>query len=245
MAGKKKFYTVRRGKQTGVFLKWDGPGGAKEQVSGFQGAEYRGFETRLEAEYYLQTGRLLPASEAGAAENEEGGDAGYSLDLATGKVVIFTDGASSGNPGPGGYGVVLLYGKERRELSAGFRCTTNNRMELTACIAALQTLKRKSSVVIYSDSRYVVSAVQQGWARRWQANDWHRAPAASGQVFKAENVDLWQVMLELLAQHEVEFRWVKGHASSRENERCDRLAVAAAKKPNLPADPGFPVTACR
>jgi ribonuclease HI len=149
-------------------------------------------------------------------------------------VEIYTDGACLGNPGPGGYGVVLLFGEHRRELSGGFRLTTNNRMELLAVIKGLEALKEVCQVTLYSDSKYVVDAVTQGWARRWQANGWMRNKRE-----RAINPDLWETLLPLCQQHRVDFRWVKGHAGVPENERCDRLAVAAAQQPDLPADHGY------
>ncbi|MEE4195853.1 MAG: ribonuclease HI [Anaerolineae bacterium] len=149
-------------------------------------------------------------------------------------VTIYTDGACSGNPGPGGYGTILIAGRNRKELSAGFRRTTNNRMELMAVIVGLQALKRSCQVELYSDSKYVVDAISKGWAQRWQANHWKR-----NKKDKALNIDLWKQLLPLLEKHEVSLHWVKGHASDAENNRADRLAVEASRKPNLPADKGF------
>jgi ribonuclease HI len=149
-------------------------------------------------------------------------------------VTIYTDGSSIGNPGPGGWGAVLLAQGHRKELSGGYRLTTNNRMELMAVIESLRALKRPCAVTLYSDSKYVVDAVNQGWAQRWRANRWKR-----GKQGKALNPDLWETLLDLLEIHQVTFVWVKGHADTVENERCDRLAVAAARKPNLPVDTGY------
>lgn len=146
-------------------------------------------------------------------------------------VEIFTDGACSGNPGPGGYGVILRSDNKIKELSAGYRQTTNNRMELRVVIAGLEALKEKCAIKIYSDSKYIVDAVQQGWARRWQRNNWYR-----NKKEKALNPDLWQNLLDLIDHHRVEFIWVKGHAGHAENERCDELAVAAAAGENLLED---------
>jgi ribonuclease HI len=155
--------------------------------------------------------------------------------MATSKqVTIYTDGACLGNPGPGGYGVVLLYGDHRKELSGGYRLTTNNRMELTAVIKGLAALKTPCAVELFSDSEYVVNAVEKGWARRWQANGWYRP---NKQL--AENRDLWQELLRLCDKHRVRFKWIKGHAGHVENERCDQLAFQAARLPNLPADKGY------
>jgi len=149
-------------------------------------------------------------------------------------VVIYTDGACLGNPGPGGYGVVLLYGKHRKELSGGFRLTTNNRMELYAVIAGLEALKARCSVKLYCDSQYVVRAMREGWALKWRARGWRRNKKA-----KAVNPDLWGRLLDAASQHEVEFLWVKGHAGNPENERCDQLAQSAAIGMNLPLDEGY------
>lgn len=150
------------------------------------------------------------------------------------QVQIHTDGACLGNPGPGGYGVVLRMGDHERELSGGFRLTTNNRMELLAVIKGLETLTRPCRVVLYSDSRYVVDAMEKGWAVKWRANRWQRNKRE-----RAVNPDLWARLLDLCATHDVEFRWVRGHSGVADNERCDRLAVAAAKQSGLPDDPGY------
>ena len=144
------------------------------------------------------------------------------------RVEIFTDGACSGNPGPGGYGVVLRSGNHTRELSAGYKKTTNNRMELRAVIAGLSALREKCHVKIFSDSKYIVDAVRNGWAKRWQENNWYR-----NKKEKALNPDLWNEVLHLIGQHKVEFYWVRGHAGHPENERCDKLAVTAAAGKNL------------
>ena len=149
-------------------------------------------------------------------------------------VIVHTDGACTGNPGPGGYGAVLAHGDNRRELSGGYRRTTNNRMELMGPIKSLEALKESCRVTLYSDSRYVVDAVEKGWAKRWQANGWMR-----NKKEPAINPDLWKQLLALCEQHDVEFRWVRGHAGNPENERCDQLAVQAAQQSNLPIDKGY------
>ena len=138
------------------------------------------------------------------------------------QVTIYTDGACSGNPGHGGYGVVLLYQGARRELSAGYQRTTNNRMEALAVIRGLEALKEPCAVDLYSDSKYVVDAMKLGWAKKWQKNGWKR-----NKTEKASNVDLWERILELCNTHQVTFHWVKGHADNVENERCDQLAREA------------------
>jgi ribonuclease HI len=147
------------------------------------------------------------------------------------KVTIYTDGACIGNPGPGGYGVVLLYAEHRRELSGGCQHTTNNRMELLAAIRGLEALKESCEVRLLSDSQYVVNGIMQGWARKWRANGWRR-----NKNDFAENRDLWEQLLQLCEKHRVVLEWVRGHAGNSENERCDQLAVAAAHASNLAVD---------
>ena len=143
------------------------------------------------------------------------------------EIELYTDGAAQGNPGRGGYGVVLRAGKHYKELSQGFRLTTNNRMELMAVIAGLEQIKKPGSrVTVYSDSKYVVDAVEKSWIIGWQRKNFH----------KVKNPDLWKRFLMVLKQHQVKFVWVKGHAGHIENERCDRLAVAAAESGNLLID---------
>ena len=149
-------------------------------------------------------------------------------------VIIYTDGACIGNPGPGGYGVVLLYQNHRKELSGGFRKTTNNRMEIMAAIMGLEALREKCRVMLCSDSEYLVKAMSKGWVRRWRANGWKR-----NKKDRALNPDLWERLLQLCEHHEVEFRWVMGHAGNAGNARCDELAVQAAQQPNLPIDGGY------
>jgi ribonuclease HI len=150
------------------------------------------------------------------------------------RVTIYTDGACIGNPGPGGYGVVLLYGNHRKELSGGFRLTTNNRMELTAVIVGLQALKTRCTVTLYSDSEYVVTSMQAGLPQRWRARGWRR-----GKRGKALNSDLWERLLFLCSEHSVTFEWVRGHSGNPENERCDQLSQDAARQAGLPADTGY------
>jgi ribonuclease HI len=149
-------------------------------------------------------------------------------------ILIFTDGACLGNPGPGGYGVVLLYGARRREICGGFRQTTNNRMELMAAIVGLETLRYRCAVTIYTDSQYVAESIMKGWAARWRANNWKR-----NEKDRALNPDLWERLLDLCDQHDVRFEWLRGHAGNTENEHCDHLAVSAAQGKELPADEGY------
>jgi ribonuclease HI len=143
-------------------------------------------------------------------------------------ITIYTDGACIGNPGPGGYAAIVIVEKTKKEIFGGFRLTTNNRMELMAAIVALGSLPEKSPVTLYSDSSYLVNGMEQGWAKKWRAKDWKKG--------KAENVDLWERLLELSEHHAVQFKWVMGHASNPYNNRCDYLSVQAAKGKNLPAD---------
>lgn len=141
------------------------------------------------------------------------------------KVEIFTDGACKGNPGPGGWGAILRYKGVEKEISGGEADTTNNRMELTAVIKALELLKEPCEVTLYTDSQYVANALTLGWAKKWKANGWMR-----NKKEKALNPELWDRLLTLYDTHEIEIIWVKGHAGHPENERCDRLAVAQAEK---------------
>ncbi|MBR5432485.1 MAG: ribonuclease HI [Bacteroidales bacterium] len=145
-------------------------------------------------------------------------------------IYLYTDGAASGNPGPGGYGVVLKCGDLRKEMSGGFALTTNNRMELLAVIKGFEAIRWENAVVeVWSDSSYVVKAVNEGWLDKWVLKDFR----------KVKNPDLWQRFLELYRRHRVTFHWLKGHAGHPENERCDRLAVAAYQAEGLPEDTGY------
>jgi ribonuclease HI len=146
------------------------------------------------------------------------------------EITIYTDGASSGNPGPGGYGIVLISGKHRLEKSEGFRLTTNNRMELLAVIAGLEALKKQgSNVVVYTDSRYVADAVEKGWVFQWESKAFK----------KKKNPDLWLRFLKIYRKHNVRFVWIKGHDNNPENELCDRMAVEASKENDLSEDTGY------
>jgi ribonuclease HI len=147
------------------------------------------------------------------------------------ELIIYTDGSSRGNPGPGGYGAILQWGSKGKELSAGFRRTTNNRMELMAVIAALEALNREGlNIKIYSDSQYVVKAVEEGWLTNWIATNFKGGK---------KNRDLWMRFYELSKKHRIRFNWVRGHADNPLNNRCDELATAAADGSNLLVDEGF------
>ena len=150
-----------------------------------------------------------------------------------GEITIYTDGASRGNPGPGGYGVVLISGKHRLEKSEGFKITTNNRMELLGVIAGLEALKIPGSkVVVYTDSKYVADSVEKGWVFQWESKAFK----------KKKNPDLWIRFLKVYRQHKVRFVWIKGHSNNIENERCDQLAVQASSEKGLQEDSGYSVT---
>lgn len=248
---KKKYYAVARGQVPGIYENWTGPDGALAQVSGFPGAQYKGFYSLEEAEEWLREilGDGMPKQKSfhfpgfeedvkpakKQAKKEQGNHLDIARDLEKGIVVMYTDGGCLDNPGPGGYGVVLLSGKKRKELSGGFRHTTNNRMELTACIEGLKSLKIPCTVKLFSDSQYVVNGIVKGWARRWKQKGWMRRADQP-----AENADLWAQLLDLCDKHNVEFNWVRGHAGNPENERCDELAGAAARdKKNLSPDTAY------
>lgn len=245
---KNKYYAVRVGREPGIYRTWDE---CKAQVDGYVNAQYKGFTSHEDAKEYLGLAKTnksssgKPAAERPAKtlfNNER--QAGYGDDEARAReiletpdglkhVVIYTDGACLGNPGPGGYGVVLLHDKHRKEFSRGYRLTTNNRMEILACIVGLQALKDSCAVTLYSDSQYVVNTMTKGWARRWKQNNWKR---------KNENVpnaDLWEKMLELYDRHKIRFNWVRGHAGNKENERCDQLAREAALGFEMAIDAGY------
>lgn len=146
------------------------------------------------------------------------------------KISIYTDGAASGNPGPGGFGVVMIYGDLRKEISEGFRLTTNNRMELLAVIRGLEAIRwDNSEVVVFSDSKYVTEAINQGWLFGWEKKGFKNK----------KNPDLWKKLLPLYRKHRVNFQWVKGHAGNVENSRCDELAVQASMGKNLHEDIGY------
>ncbi len=146
------------------------------------------------------------------------------------QIIVYTDGSSRGNPGPGGLGVIMKSGKLRKEISQGFRLTTNNRMELMAVIVALEAIKSDGyEIIIHSDSKYVVDAVREGWVWAWEKKGFKNK----------KNPDLWKRFLPLFRKYKIKFKWVKGHAGNPENERCDELAVKAAGEPHLREDTGY------
>jgi ribonuclease HI len=235
MAEKKsKFYAVRSGREPGIYRTWDE---CKAQVDGYAKAEYKSFSSLQDAEAYLN-GAMTPrrvSKPAPEVESEPLPVQGSLLgepepDVGLKRVVIYADGSCLNNPGRGGYGVVMLYDGHREELSGGFRLTTNNRMEILACIVALQSLKARCAVTLYSDSQYVVNSIEKGWAKSWRKGGWVRKGV------EVPNADLWARLLDLCEQHQVSFRWVRGHAGNVENERCDFLARQAALSDKLAVD---------
>ncbi len=218
----KKFYSVLVGRKPGVYTQWFGSNGANAQIKGFPKARYKGFATRIEAQEWLKNPSVVPKKHKKQSEN-------YSVD----KTVIYTDGGCLNNPGPGGYGIVAYVKGEKIELSGGFALTTNNRMELMACIVAIETFK-PADAILYSDSKYVVDGITKGWALKWESNGWKKS---NGDL--ALNIDLWKRLLDLTSKYSVEFKWVKGHAQNQGNERCDVLANLAIKKGNLSKDTGY------
>ena len=232
---KKKYYAVAVGRTPGIYGQWFGEAGAQVQVIGFQGAIYKGFATYEEARAFMDAPRTRPKpakkTRGRSRASSAGGPAAASPTADGDRIVIYTDGSSLGNPGPGGYGVVIPSVGGKQELSGGFRRTTNNRMELLACIVGLEQFQEPSAVALYSDSRYVVDGITKGWAEGWRSKNWRKSNGD-----RALNTDLWQRLLDLCARHDVQFVWVKGHAGNPGNERCDQLAVQAASEADLPPD---------
>lgn len=237
MAGKKKYYAVAVGKVPGIYTQWFGANGAEVQVRGFAGAVYKGFATLSEAERFMKSPPSKRRRRTATGKNVSKPNKKLTKKSAPkqidekGKIVIYTDGGALNNPGPGGYGVVIANGTKRKELSKGFRLTTNNRMELLACIEGLKAVKKPSDIILYSDSKYVVDGITKGWAKKWRANGWMRTKKEP-----AINPDLWDKLLNLCNKHDVTFSWVKGHAGIEGNERCDTLATRSAAKANLAID---------
>ncbi len=225
----KKVYAVAKGRKPGIYNNWPA---AQAQIEGFPGAVYKGFPSIKEAEEWMKSpvyGKSASASNTTKSIESE------STMPQSGEVSIYSDGGCSGNPGPGGYGVVQIYGDQKKELSGGFRLTTNNRMELMGVIVALQNLEYKDIPVrIFTDSSYVVNGITKGWAKSWRKNNWIKSDKKP-----AVNPDLWSELLDLLEPLKFTFVWVKGHAGHSYNERCDELAVSASKGKNLPADEGY------
>ncbi|MFH2066535.1 MAG: ribonuclease HI [Pseudomonadota bacterium] len=226
----KKFYAVAKGLKPGIYQTWFGADGAEAQVKGIQGARFKGFPTRKEAEEWIAS----PETQASRPKPEKIKPVPVS-NRPEADIVIYTDGSALNNPGPGGYGVVIQYqGKMIQELSEGFQRTTNNRMELLACIMGLRYFQEKKAITLYSDSKYVVDGITKKWAQGWRKRGWKKSNGEN-----ALNPDLWEQLLSLTEYHQVDFRWVKGHAGNPGNERCDVLANTEAAKSGQPIDKGY------
>ncbi len=227
MAGK-KYYAVAVGRSSGIYTDW---ATAEKQVKGFAAAKFKSFPTRTEAEAWLEN-PVYQKKERQKKSRQEAGSAPAPFSSDPEVIVVYTDGGSINNPGPGGYGMVIETDGERREFSGGFRHTTNNRMEMMSAIVALRKLQNcGKKIILYSDSSYLVNGIKKGWAKKWRSRGWRKS---DGQPVL--NVDLWQELLALQDDVEVSFNWVKGHAGNELNERCDRLAVAAARQSDMMAD---------
>ena len=234
-----KSYAIFKGHKPGIYTSWSD---ASEQVKGFKGAKYKSFAKRDEAVQWLRE-CVLAATEA-VDENlidlikshkmKADRIASAMGDRTEDRIIIYTDGGASPNPGRGGYGVVLKKGVLRKELSAGYQLTTNNRMEMLGVIVALEAIKEPSEIILHTDSKYVVDSVTKRWVYGWQKRGWKKSDGK-----QAVNIDLWKRMLPLLKVHKVEFKWVKGHAGNIENERCDILVGKARKAPVLLHDLGY------
>lgn len=212
----KKFYAVAKGRKPGIYENWPD---AQAQVSGFQGAVYKGFKTRSEAEGWM----LSPSYESGKAKSKTASATPEAASaIPDNALLIYSDGGALGNPGVGAYGVVIIDGDDSRELKRGFLHTTNNRMELLGCIMGLADVSELTPpdrpIVVTTDSSYVVNGISKGWARGWKARGWRKADGKP-----ALNPDLWDRLLDLTEGRQVVFKWVKGHAGHPENERCDAL----------------------
>ena len=226
----KKFYAIAAGRKPGIYTAWPE---AQAQVKGFPQARFKGFATREAAEAWINgSHQAAPGRTAGRSKPQR--PSAPPPVRREGGVEIYTDGGALNNPGPGGYGVVQIYAGQKKEITGGFRLTTNNRMELMGCIMALRQLEyRDQPIALHSDSSYVVNGINKGWARNWRRNGWIKSDKKP-----ALNQDLWAELLDLTENLDIVFIWVKGHAGNPLNERCDELAVGSAHGANLPIDRG-------
>ncbi len=234
---KKKYYAVAAGRTCGIFTDWPT---AEAQVKGFAGARYKSFASEEEARAWLDDPvyRGREGKRPLAESAPQSASPPYQSPPKQNEILIYTDGGCLNNPGPGGYGIIIEADGEQWEISGGFRLTTNNRMELMAAIVALEELQGgRRRIHLYSDSSYLVNAVEKGWAQKWRKNGWIKGDGKA-----ALNSDLWQRLLGLLEGLEVAFHWVKGHAGHEQNERCDRLAVGCARQQGLPVDEQYELT---
>lgn len=237
---KRKWYAIRCGRVPGIYTSWPE---AEKQVKGFPKARFKGFATREEAEAWLSgdsdrntgtVGQMRKKRESNPQSRRLQQSITENAAAKAG-VIIHTDGGALNNPGPGGYGVVIQRAGKVQELCCGYRLTTNNRMELLAAIVALRELKDSSQpIALFSDSSYVVNGMRKGWAKNWRKKGWRKADGKP-----VLNQDLWVELLELTEKLPVTFHWVKGHAGNPMNERCDKLAVGAARGRDLLIDKGY------
>lgn len=225
---KKKWYGVAVGKKPGIYETWFGKGGAHEQIEGFKGARYKGFASYEEAEAFVDGSFKVSPKKASGLPPESVPDENT--------IIVYTDGGAINNPGPGGYGAVIIYGEDKiEELSGGKRHTTNNRMEMLAAIKALEFLNGESKkIILHTDSSYVVNAINKGWLSSWKKRGWKKADGKD-----VLNQDLWVRMSQTLEKINVEFVWVKGHAGLKYNERCDELANSNARMGSSEIDHWF------
>jgi len=226
---KKKFYAIAKGKKPGIYTDWPT---AEAQVKGFGGARFKGFPSRAQAEAWLKD----PGTPAKKGSSKKKKVQAYKKPkLSADCIEIYTDGGAIGNPGPGGYGAVIVDNGEKKELHGGYRHTTNNRMELMACIKGISALPQTDRpVALFSDSSYVVNGISKGWAKGWRKRGWKKSDGNP-----AINPDLWAQLLELTENLKISFYWVKGHAGHPLNERCDELAVQSARGNELIEDKGY------
>jgi ribonuclease HI len=224
---KKKFYAVACGKKPGIYTSWPE---AEAQVKGFGGAKYKGFPSHQEAEAWManpQWGQKIKSQKKKVTHEHP-----VSVE---GRTEIYSDGGAINNPGPGGYGVVVLENNEARELTGGYLHTTNNRMELMGCIQGIEALASHTKpVALFSDSKYVVNGISKGWAKGWRKRGWLKSDGNP-----ALNSDLWGRLLDLIDGLDITFHWVKGHTGHPLNERCDQLAVQSARGSNQVEDKGY------
>ena len=221
---KQKFYVVWEGVTPGVYTSWTD---CQLQIKGYEGAKYKSFDTREEAERALATSPYAYIGKNAKKKSEKVSSETLPACVIDNSLAV--DAACSGNPGPGGWGAILRFrtGEKvyEKEISGGEAGTTNNRMELTGLLEALRQLKEPCDIDLYSDSQYVINGLEKGWAKGWRKRGWKKADKSP-----ALNPDLWAPLLEESEKHVIHYHWLKGHAGHPENERCDRLAVEQSKK---------------
>ncbi|PIE74740.1 MAG: ribonuclease HI [Deltaproteobacteria bacterium] len=224
--GQKKWYAVRKGYKTGIYKSWFGEDGAKKQVDGYKGAQYKGFTNINDAENFMSGKSGLSVSHKNSENSHH---------INENMIIVYTDGGCINNPGAGGYGAVIIKNGIVHKLSGGRRYTTNNRMEMLACIKALEYLKlEKREIVVYTDSAYIVNAVNKKWLFSWQKNNFIKSDGK-----EVLNRDLWIEILKYLNLLNVKLRWVKGHSGIEYNEICDKLANSEARKNSSERDKWF------